>query len=144
MRNDTRFVGAHTQAPSGPRRSTPGATTMAGGFFLAMGGIHVGIVAADPETYRHFADSALLGFVRTGWAEVFMAHPALWGLLLAVGELTLGVLLLLGGTTARWGWVAILVFQVLLMLFGWGFWLWSVPALAVLQLGARRDWSALQ
>ena len=128
----TWIVSAHTQQPSGRRRVTPGATTMAGGFFLTMGGIHVGLVAADPETYRHFADSALFGFVRTGWAEVFMAHPALWGLLLAAGELTLGVLLLLGGATARWGWVAIMVFQVLLMLFGWGFWFWSLPALAVL------------
>jgi hypothetical protein len=108
-----------------------------------MGGIHVGIVAANTDTYRHFADSALFGFVRTGWAEVFMAHPAVWGLLLAAGEVALGAMLLVGGTAARWGWVAILAFQALLMLFGWGVWFWSLPALAFLYLGARRDWASL-
>jgi hypothetical protein len=29
------------------------------------------------------------------------------------------------------------------MLFGWGFWLWSVPVLAFLVWAARRDWSSL-
>src|SRR4029079_13143045 len=53
-------------------RGPPPATTAAGGFYLTMGGIHVGIVAANTDTYRPFADSALFGFVRTGWAEVFM------------------------------------------------------------------------
>ena len=108
-----------------------------------MGGIHVGIVAADTETYRRFADGALFGFIRSAWADVFMAHPAVWGLLLAAGEITLGVMLLTGGALARWAWLAVAAFQVLLMLFGWGFWLWSLPALAVVYLGARRDWAAL-
>jgi hypothetical protein len=137
---------AHTDTPSGSqaRRRMPGATVIAGGFYLVMGGIHIGIVAADTATYRHFADGALLGFVRSGWSDLFMAHPATWGLLLAAGEITLGALLLTGGALARWGWTAVAAFQVLLMLFGWGFWLWSVPALAVIYLGARRDWVTLQ
>ena len=122
---------------------TPGATVIAGGFYLSMGGVHVGIVAADTGTYRHFADGALFGFVRTGWADMFMAHPAIWALLLAAVEMTLGGLLLAGGGLARWGWTAIGAFQLLLMLFGWGFWLWSVPAIAVISLAARRDWAAL-
>jgi hypothetical protein len=29
-------------------------------------GIHAGIVAADPQFYRHFADTSYLGFVRHG------------------------------------------------------------------------------
>ena len=128
---------------AGGRSRTPGATMAAGGFYLVMGGIHVGIVAAGTQTYRHFADGALWGFVRSGWADVFMAHPAVWGLLLALGEITLGVALLRGGTTARYGWVGIIAFQVLLMVFGWGFWLWSLPALAVLYAGARHDWARL-
>jgi hypothetical protein len=109
-----------------------------------MGGVHVGVVAANTETYRHFADGALFGFVRSGWAGVFMAHPAVWGLLLAAGEITLGVMLVTGGVAARCGWLTIAAFQVLLMLFGWGFWLWSLPALAVVYLGAQRDWSRLR
>jgi len=125
------------------RRSPPGATVAAGGFYLCMGGVHLGLVAADTEVYRHFADGGLFGFVRDGWAEVFMAHPAVWGLLLAAGEVTLGAVMLVGGRPARAGWVAMVVFQVLLMLFGWGFWLWSLPAVAVLVAGARHDWAAL-
>ena len=119
------------------------ARLLVGGFYLSMGGVHVGIVAADPQLYRHFADSALLGFVRSGWSEVFMAAPAVWGLCLALGETVLGVLLLTGGRPARLGWAGVIAFQVLLMLFGWGVWLWSIPALAVLVPCAVADWPAL-
>jgi hypothetical protein len=114
-----------------------------GGFFLFTGGAHAGIVFADPEAYRHFADEALFGFVSEGWAEVFMAAPAFWGLCLSLGEATLGVLLLVGGTAAKIGWVGVVTFHVLLMLFGFGIWLWCVPALVVLLALARRDWPLL-
>ena len=110
-----------------------------GGFYLTMGGVHLGLASADAQAYRHFADHGLLPFVRDGWQEIVMAHPAVWGLLLMAGELTLGTLLLVGGRAARWGWVGVIVFQALLMLFGFGFWLWSVPALVVLVLLARHD-----
>lgn len=129
--------------PSHEGRVIPWRTRAAGGFFLAMGGVHIGIVAADTETYRHFADGALFGFVRTGWAEVFMATPIVWGLLLAAGEILMGSLLLRGGSPARVGWGCVIAFHALLMLFGWGFWAWSVPALFVLVRGARTDWRAL-
>jgi hypothetical protein len=39
---------------------------------------------------------------------------------LAAGETTLGVLLLTRGRAARLGWVGVIVFHLLLMLFGWG------------------------
>jgi hypothetical protein len=129
--------------PSSEVPAVPGRTRAAGGFFLTMGGVHIGIVAADTETYRHFADGALFGFVRTGWAEVFMANPMVWGLLLATGEILMGSLLLRGGAPARVGWGCAIAFHVLLMLFGWGFWAWSVPALLVLVRGARTDWRRL-
>ncbi len=111
-----------------------------GGFYLFTGGVHVGIVAAGPEFYRHFADGALFDFVASGWQDVFMAHPAAWGLVLAAGEVALGLLLLRGGTWARAGWAGVVAFHLALMLFGWGFWVWSVPALALLILVAGRDW----
>lgn len=59
-----------------------------------------------------------------------MAHPAFWGLAVAAGELALGILLLLGGRRARIGWVGLILFQGLLVLFGWGFLLWSLPGCA--------------
>jgi hypothetical protein len=110
-----------------------------GGFYLSMGGVHLGIVAADPDTYEGFADAGLFGFVRVGWSQVFMADPALWGACLFVGETILGIALLAGGRAARIGWYGVIAFHVLLMLFGFWVWLWSLPAIAVLVLLARRD-----
>jgi len=70
-----------TEATRGPsRRAGPGLVgRLVGGFYLSMGGVHLGIVAADPGFYRGFADAALLPFVRTGWDDIFMAHPSAWG-----------------------------------------------------------------
>jgi hypothetical protein len=130
-----------------PRRARTGAApsgrawerSVVGGFYLVSAGVHLGLVAADPQTYRGFADAGLFGFVRHGWHDVFMQHPAFWGLCVMAGELTLGVLLLLGGRPARVGWVGVIAFHVLLMLFGFGFWLYAVPALLVLVVLMRRD-----
>jgi hypothetical protein len=122
------------------RRAATGRSVV-GGFFLVMGGVHLGLVAADAQVYQHFADHGLFGFVRTGWREIVMAAPAVYGLLLMAGEVTAGTLLLLGGRPARAGWVVVITFHVLLLLFGWGFWAWSVPALALLVPLARRDWT---
>ena len=113
--------------------------TIIGCFFLCTAGVHVGIVMADPHFYAAFGDRALFGFVRSGWSDVFMVHPAAWGLAVAAGEASLGALLLVGGPAARVGWVGVLTFTVLLTLFGYGFCLWSVPALVVLGWVASRD-----
>lgn len=104
-----------------------------------MGGVHLGLVSADPEVYRHFADHGLFPFVRDGWQSIVMAAPRVYGLLLMAGEVTAGALLLAGGRAARVGWAAVIVFHVLLMLFGWWVWAWSLPALALLVTLARRD-----
>ena len=114
-----------------------------GGLYLVTGGVHLGIVAAEPGVYRHFADDALTPFVRERWADVFMAAPTFWGLCLMAGEIGLGILLLLGGRWAKVGWVGVIAFQVLLLLFGSGFLLWSVPMLCLLGVLAVRDWPRL-
>jgi hypothetical protein len=129
--------------PASAGRSSPAMRhwggPVVGGFFLTMGGVHVGLVSADTDVYRRFADEALFGFVRDGWQDIFMAQPALFGLLLAAGEITLGVLLLRGGRAATVGWAGVVAFHLLLMLFGLGIWVWCLPALALLVLLARRD-----
>lgn len=114
-----------------------------GGFFVWTSGIHVGIVAADTGFYRGFADGAVLPGVRRAWREVFMSAPTAWGLALAAGELALGLLLLRGGRAARVGWIGVITFHLLLPLFGWGFLLWSGPALCLLGWAAVRDWPTL-
>lgn len=125
------------------RRRSRAARSLVGGFYLFTGGVHLGIVAAGTGFYRHFADGALFPFVRDRWADVFMAAPAFWGLCLMAGEIVLGTLLLLGGRWAKAGWLGVIAFQVLLVLFGVGFLVWSVPALLVLSILAVRDWPRL-
>jgi hypothetical protein len=119
------------------------ARRLVGGFYLVMGGLNAGIVAADPQTYGSFADGSFWSFVPRAWHDVVMAHPSFWFLALAAGEIVLGLLLLRGGGAARAGWIGVITFHVLLMSFGFGFWLWCLPALAFLVTAARADWPAL-
>ena len=111
-----------------------------GGFFLWTSGIHVGIVAADPGLYRHFADGALIPGLAEAWRSVFMTHAWAAGLVVAAGEAVLALLLMGRRPCRRVGWVGAIAFHVALMCFGWGFWLWSVPVLTLLVRGARHDW----
>ncbi|WP_432877368.1 hypothetical protein ACQPYH_28590 [Kribbella sp. CA-245084] len=89
--------------------------------------VHVILGLAAPSSYDGFADAAFFGWVRDGWQNIFMAYPTPWALLLAAAELTIAVLLV---KTPRLGYVAVVLFHLALMLFGWGFWLWCIPALA--------------
>jgi hypothetical protein len=134
---------ATTSAPTGAGRPRPGVSSALGGFYLAMAGINTGMTIADATVYRHFADQALFGFVRSGWTDIVMARPTLWIMMLAGVETLIGVGLLVGGRAARAGWVAVIGFHLLLLLFGWGFWLYAVPALIALAAGVRRDWDRL-
>lgn len=124
--------------------STDRSRRFVGAFFLWTSGVHVGIVAAGTDFYRTFADGAVVPAVRDGWHHVFMAAPVAWGLALAAGELALGLLLLRGGTAARVGWCGVIAFHLLLVLFGWGFLLWSGPALVFLVSAAAKDWPRLR
>jgi hypothetical protein len=110
-----------------------------GWFFLWTSGIHVGIVAADPGFYRHFADGSLLPGLTGVWDSLFMTHAAASGLVVAAGQAVLATLLLGPRRWHRVGWAGTIAFHVALMCFGWGFWLWCVPALTLLVRGARAD-----
>jgi hypothetical protein len=54
-------------------------------------------------------------------------------------EVAVGLLILAGGPRARLGLLAAVAFHLGLMLFGWGFWCWSVPMLAMLVALLRFD-----
>jgi hypothetical protein len=111
-----------------------------GWFFLWTSGIHVGIVAAGTDFYRHFADQALVPGLSAAWRSAYMSHATAGGLTVAAGEALLGLLLLSPAwARRRWGWAGTIAFHVALMCFGWGFWLWCLPALALLVPGARAD-----
>lgn len=110
-----------------------------GGFYLVMAGINIGLVVADAEVYRHFADQGLFSFVRAGWVDVVMAAPGMWIGLLAAGEIVIGAALLAGGPWTLPGYVAIVVFHLALVLFGWGILAWSGPVLLLMALVIRRE-----
>ncbi|MGL5849379.1 MAG: hypothetical protein ACRCZD_01245 [Phycicoccus sp.] len=110
-----------------------------GGFYLSMGGVHLGIVAADPQLYRDFAARSPFAVVRDGWADIVMANPASWGLLLFAGETVIGLLLLSRGRPARLGWALVVAFHLLLCLFGAWALVWTLPVLAVVVPLALRD-----
>ena len=130
---------ATADAPRTPTARRSVSRTVVGGFFLFTGAIHLGLVAVDPQLYGGFADEGLFPFVRDGWQEIVMAAPAVYGLLLMLGEIAMGTALLVGGRAATFGWVGVIVFHVLLLPFGWGIWFWAIPALAVLVPLAVRD-----
>ena len=137
--------GARAEPPSTrPRRWPPGFTIAAGAFYTCMAGVHLGVVVADPQVYASYGENASMGWVSTLWADVFMARPSLWGLVAAAVEITIGVLLLVGGRASKLGWVAVGTFQVALILLGWGYLLWIVPALVLAYLAARHDWPRLE
>ena len=56
---------SHADGHSGTLRS--GGRSWRVLFYLVMGGINGGIVAADASTYRQFPDHGLFAFVRSGW-----------------------------------------------------------------------------
>lgn len=110
-----------------------------GAFYLVMAGINIGCLVTDATVYETMADGGLFAAVRSGWRDIVMAAPELWIGLVAAGEIAIGLALLLPQPWPRAGYVAAIVFHLLLMLLGWGFWLWAVPALVVLALAARHD-----
>ena len=122
-------------------RSAPSSLgrSLVGGFFLVMGGVHLGLVAADPQVYRHFADNGLFAFVRTGWTDIVMAAPGFYGLLLMAGEVTAGALLLVGGRAARVGWLAVIAFHFLLLVIPTTLMGLSLPLLARGAVAASRE-----
>ncbi|GAB3040064.1 hypothetical protein GCM10011376_36130 [Nocardioides flavus (ex Wang et al. 2016)] len=135
-----------TRTPRATGQHAGPATTarhVVGCLYLVTGGINAGLVIADPQVFRTFADTSFVPLVVRAWDGVVMAHPFAWIMGLACGEVVLGVLLLRGGPAARVGWSGVIAFHVLLMLFGFGFWMWSLPALLLLIPAVRADWPAL-
>jgi hypothetical protein len=131
--------GATLAPPHGPGRVARVGRLAFGVMFTGGAAIHVAIVVTGTESYRHFADTAFIPLVKQVWLSVFMAHAALLGLLLAAFELAVGLLILAGARKTVLGLVAAIAFHLGLMLFGWGFWFWSIPMLAMLVALLRYD-----
>jgi hypothetical protein len=102
-----------------------------GGMFLAGAATHIVLVTARPSSYDSFADTSWWPFITHTWRSVLVPHVYYLIPLLVVFEAADG-LLILGRTHRRTGIGAAIAFNAALVLFGWGFCLWSVPVIALL------------
>jgi len=110
------------------------------GWSFTLGSIaHAALATLKPEAYEGFAEASPIPFIRDQWEAVFVPHALLYGSLLAVFEFAVGIAILSGGRPMVLGSIAAIGFHVALALFGWGFWLWCVPAIAVLALLTRAE-----
>lgn len=112
---------------------------VAWGVVYVGGGItHFGLSAFNTDAYTRFTEWAgPPTWVQGAWDSVFMAHPSVYASLIGAYELATGALLLRGGRAALWGLCAALAFHVALMFFGFGIWLYCLPAMALLVLVLR-------
>ncbi len=86
-----------------------------GGFFLLMAlGVNVVYVLLDPAGFVHIGtDAPLLAVYAWGFEKVVAISPVAFGLLLAGYEITVGVLMLIGGRFGRLGLAGGILFLVL-------------------------------
>jgi hypothetical protein len=123
----------HVQRRHGVAGQVPFLRVVFGGMFVLGAAAHVFLVSARPGVYAAFADNALFGFVRTAWSDYVAGSPAPAISMLAFFECAVGLLVLFGNRRFAYVGAALMAaFHVALMTFGWGFWLWSTPLLALL------------
>ena len=109
-----------------------------GGMFIAGGLAHLLLLSLKSAAEDRFADASYGPFVTHTWRSVLV--PNVYYLIppLAVFEVAVGAAVLsrryrIAGITGA------TAFNAALMLFGWGFFIWSLPVLALLCVFAVRE-----
>jgi hypothetical protein len=97
------------------------------GLMFILGAMTHVILILSGASYSGFADGSSIPFVREKWDSLFVTHVPIFASLLAAFELTVGFLILAGGARTRMGLIAAIGFTGALVLFGWGFLIWSLP-----------------
>jgi hypothetical protein len=126
-----------TQRPavrsSPPRRRDPNRwwARAFGGLFLAGTATHIILLTTRPSSYDSFADGSWWPFIGHAWRSVLVPNVHYLIPLLVLFEAAIG-LLILSRAYRRIGIGAAIAFNAALVLFGWGFCLWSVPVIALL------------
>jgi hypothetical protein len=100
----------------------------ANAYFLARG-----------DDYSGFADGASTSLVRDTWQSVVVPHHGLFIGLLIAFEAAAGALVLLQGRIRQTALILLIVFNLALVSFGWGFLIWSAPMILALSLLWRAD-----
>jgi hypothetical protein len=116
-----------------PRRCDPNRwwARAFGGMFLAGAATHIVLVSTRPSSYDSFADGSWWPFIAHAWRSVLVPDVHYLIPLLVAYEAAVG-LLILSRAHRRIGIGAAIAFNAALILFGWGFCLWSVPVIALL------------
>jgi hypothetical protein len=83
------------------------------------------------HAYDSFADGSYWSFIGHTWRSALVPNVHVLIPMLAAFEIAVG-LLILSRQTRRIGIVCAFGFSVALMLFGFGFWAWSLPVIALL------------
>ena len=52
--------------------------------FASGAAVHVVLALTTPQSYDGFADAAFFNWTTNAWQRIFMAHPTVWALLLAL------------------------------------------------------------
>jgi hypothetical protein len=94
---------------------------------------------ADGTTYTGFADASPIPFVRDTWESLDVPHHHVFIGLLVAGEALSGALVLVAGRTRDAALLALIAFNLTLVVFGWGFAIWCVPVATGLALLVRAD-----
>ena len=102
-----------------------------GWIFLGSAATHLILVSAVPKSYDSFADGSWWSFVTHAWRSVLVPNVSYLIPVLIAFEAAVGVLILTR-RYRRTGIAAAIVFNAALILFGWGFCIWSVPVIALL------------
>lgn len=108
-----------------------------GALFVLGGALVNALYLATGTDYADFADASYIPFVRDTWASVVAPHQEIWIGLLIAFEAVAGGLVWSGGRRATVGLSAVIAFHVLLLPFGWFFYVWSLPMLIGLGLLLR-------
>jgi hypothetical protein len=111
---------------------------------LGGGLVHAAYLLAG-SSYSGFADAAYISFVRETWESLVVPNQTIFIGLLAAFEATMGLLVLIRGWVRQAALLALIAFNVLLISFGWAYYLWALPiagALALLLRAERRRTAA--
>jgi len=103
-----------------------------GGMFLGGAAVHLILVSTNSRAYDSFADGSYWPFIAHSWRSVLVPNVYYLIPTLAGFEVMVGVLILSSRQYRRVGIAVAIAFNLALMLFGWGFWVWSIPMVTFL------------
>lgn len=114
-----------------------------GGMFVGGGLAHLLLLSLHSAAYDTFANASYWPFITHAWRSVLVPDVYYLVPLLATFELAVGVVIV-GRPFRLLGISAAAAFNAALVLFGWGFFIWSGPVLALLSVFALREMAERQ